>query len=169
VATSCPLSNPNRPDHLGPMGDRQCPYRCRYHVDRVPLHTSFKSRKGAGHAPTRRHVPCSTGPYLPANVGSETVMCPVVSDPASMMKRAPALPRILQIQILPPYRGGLQSTVYPTTPDPASLPGGLRCHHRMLCGFLWIVGLKHKEKASRLAYAGRHACSQRTHACFQSA
>jgi hypothetical protein len=42
----------------------------------------------------RRHVPCSTGPYLPANVGSGTAMCLVVPYPASMMKRAPAPPRV---------------------------------------------------------------------------
>jgi hypothetical protein len=38
------------------------------------------------------HVPCSTGPYLPAEVGSGAAMCPVASEPALLIGRTPASP-----------------------------------------------------------------------------
>jgi hypothetical protein len=72
--------------HSGPL--------CHYPTDRVPLHTSFKSRQGAGHAPMRCHVPCSTGPCLPAKVVSRVATCPVALDPASLIGRALMLPRV---------------------------------------------------------------------------
>jgi hypothetical protein len=35
------------------------------------------------------HMPCSTGPCLPVEVGSGAVMCPVALDLASLIGRAP--------------------------------------------------------------------------------
>jgi hypothetical protein len=46
-----------------------------HHEDRVPLHTSFKSRQGSGRASIRCHVCCSFGPHLPAEVGSGATTC----------------------------------------------------------------------------------------------
>jgi hypothetical protein len=107
------------------------------------------------------HMPCSTGPCLPVEVGSGAVMCPVALDLASLIGRAPVChvsyssgsclptgegsraPCVLQLQILPPYGGGLWSTTCPTAPDSASLLGGLRCRHCMPCNFLWTVGLRY--------------------------
>jgi hypothetical protein len=54
---------------------------CRYPTDQVPLHTSFKSRQGAEHAPTQCHVPCSTRSSLPVKVGSGATRCPVLRIP----------------------------------------------------------------------------------------
>jgi hypothetical protein len=80
-------------------------------------------------------------------------MCPTASDPAFLQEMAlerhasysseSCLPigeesealRVLQLQILPPCRGGPRSAMCPTFPDPASVPEGLRCCHRMSCGF----------------------------------
>jgi hypothetical protein len=60
------------------------------------------------------HMLCSSGPCLPIREGS-------------------GVPRVLQLLILPLYRGGLRSVMCPTIPDPTSLSGGLRCCHRMPC------------------------------------
>jgi hypothetical protein len=66
----------------------------RYPADRVPLHTSFKSRQGAEHTPMHRHVPCSTGPCLPTEVGFGAATCPVALDPTSLIGRAPVPSRV---------------------------------------------------------------------------
>jgi hypothetical protein len=49
-------------------------YYYQYPADRVPPHTSFKLRQEAGCISTRCHVPYSSGPCLPAKVGSGTAM-----------------------------------------------------------------------------------------------
>jgi hypothetical protein len=89
----------------------------------------------------RRHVSCSTGPCLPAEVGSGAATCPVALDLASLIGRAPAQPRVpwlwtrlparlgsgasrvLQLWILPPCKRGLRCTTCHTAPDPVSLQG----------------------------------------------
>jgi hypothetical protein len=40
------------------------------------------------------------------------------------------MPRVIELRILPPYRGGLRSAVCPTAPDPTSLQGRAP-EHRM--------------------------------------
>jgi hypothetical protein len=42
----------------------------------------------------RRHLPYSTGPYLLAKVGSEATTCLMALDLASLIRRAPMLPRV---------------------------------------------------------------------------
>jgi hypothetical protein len=69
------------------------------------------------------------------------VTCPTTPDPASLQERAPmhhmsyssrsylpsregfGEPRVLQLQILPPSKGGLRCVTCPTAPDPTSLQG----------------------------------------------
>jgi hypothetical protein len=65
-----------------------------YHINRIPLHTSFKLRQGAGHAPTCHHVFYSTGPCLPTKVGSEATTCIVALDPTSLRGRALVSPHV---------------------------------------------------------------------------
>jgi hypothetical protein len=86
------------------------------------------------------HMPYNAGSYLPAREGSGVVTCPTALDPASMLGRAPMLPCVSWLRILPPCSGGIRrchvshgsrsclpahegsdATTCPTTPDPASL------------------------------------------------
>jgi hypothetical protein len=80
-------------------------------------------------------------------------MCPTALDPAFLQEMAlerhasynseSYLPIgeesealcVLQLQILPPCRGGARSAMCPTFPDLASVPEGLWCCHHMPCGF----------------------------------
>jgi hypothetical protein len=121
----------------------------------------------------------------PCKVELRCAMCPAAPDPAFLQGRAPVryvscssrsclptgegsgAPRVLRLWILPPCRGGIRSTTCPTAPDPASLPGGLRCRHHMPCGFMWDADFKHKEKPSKHVYAARLVCSQHTRVCFK--
>jgi hypothetical protein len=91
-AATCPMA----PDH------------CRYLVDQLPLHTSFKSRQIAGRASTRCHMPYVSGPRLSAEMGSGAATCPMARDLASQLRWAPALPRAPWLQTSPPGSGGLQ-------------------------------------------------------------
>jgi hypothetical protein len=75
---------------------------CWYPEDRVPPHTSFKSRQGAGRASTHYHVPCSTQPLLPIEVSSGTFMCPAVPDLTFLSRWAPVLPYVLWPWVSPP-------------------------------------------------------------------
>jgi hypothetical protein len=69
----------------------------------------------------RRRVPCSTRSCLLAKVGSGAATCSVALDPASLIRRASTLsrvlwlqtrgegfgvPRVLRLRILPPYQEG---------------------------------------------------------------
>jgi hypothetical protein len=45
---------------------------------------------------------------LPAEVGSGDATCPMAPDLASLLRRAPTLPRVPQLQTSLPYRGGLR-------------------------------------------------------------
>jgi hypothetical protein len=61
------------------------------------------------HGELRRfHVSCGSGPCLPAKESSDAAMCPTVPDPTSPLRKAPALPRVLQLRTSPPYQGGLR-------------------------------------------------------------
>jgi hypothetical protein len=149
---------------------------CRYPADRVPPHIGFKSRQRAGHASTRYHVSCNSGPHPPAEVGSGATTCLAALDLTSLPRWAPALPRVPWPWTLPPCRGGLQcchmfcssrpllpvkegsgAAVCPTASDPASLLGGLRCCHAPR-DTLWAVGLRYKERLSWPSYVARLTC-----------
>jgi hypothetical protein len=106
----------------------------RYPADRVPLHTSFKSREGAERAPTRHHMPYSTEPCFPTKVGSRAATCLVTSDPAFLIGRASAPPRVPWLWIPPPYKGGLRCATCPVALDPTSLQGKDPVHH-VSCSF----------------------------------
>jgi hypothetical protein len=67
----------------------------RYPVDRVPPHTSFKSKT---RSKMYWHIPSS----------SDTATCSVASDPASLLGSAPTLPHVLRLRTLPPCSGGLR-------------------------------------------------------------
>jgi hypothetical protein len=98
--------------------------------------------------------------------------------------RGSGAPRALQHRTLPHSRGGLcgchvssgsgsclpdrngsGTTTCPTTLDHASLLGGLRCRHSMLCEFMWIVGLRYITKglASLPMQLDSHVFKARTH------
>jgi hypothetical protein len=82
----------------------------------------------------RCHVSLNSGPHLPAQEGSDAATCPLALDPASLLGRAKALPRVLQLQTLPPYQGQLRRCYVSLGSEPclpqlqASPPcsGGLR-------------------------------------------
>jgi hypothetical protein len=82
-----------------------------------------------GRAPTHHHVRCSTGPCLPAKVGSSTVTCPMAPNPAFLIGRAPAPPRVPWLRSPPPCKGGLPCATCLTAPDPASLQGRAPVRH----------------------------------------
>jgi hypothetical protein len=75
---------------------------CWYPVDRIPPHTSFKSRQVVGHASTRCHVSYGFGPRLSAEMGSGATTCPMAPDLTSRLRWAPALPYALQLRTSPP-------------------------------------------------------------------
>jgi hypothetical protein len=54
------------------------------------------------------HVPHGSGPWLPTREGSGASTCLVALDPASLLRRAPALPRTPWLWTLPPCSGGLR-------------------------------------------------------------
>jgi hypothetical protein len=85
---------------------------------------------------------------LPARECFGTATGPAALDPASLLERAPTLPRVPWLGILPPCSGGLRrchvshgsdyclpvwegsdAAMCPTDPDPASCLGGLQCCH----------------------------------------
>jgi hypothetical protein len=80
----------------------------RYPEDQVPLHTSFKMRQREECASVHCHMPCGSGPCLPTKAGSNATTCPSAPDPASLLRRAPALPRVPQLWTPPPCSGGLR-------------------------------------------------------------
>jgi hypothetical protein len=56
----------------------------------------------------RYHVSYDTGSRLPARGGSVATMCPMASDPTSLLGRAPVVPRVPRHRTLPPCSGGLR-------------------------------------------------------------
>jgi hypothetical protein len=118
------------------------------------LRTSSPSRGGL----QRYHVPYSSGPYLPVEVGSSATTCRKAPDPAFSVEVgsgtntclvAPDLtfrliwalvsPRVLRLQTPHPCRGGLR-----------------RCHAS--CGSQWATNLVNKERHSRPTYVARLTC-----------
>jgi hypothetical protein len=110
---------------------------CWHPEERVPPHTSSKSRQEEGRASTRCHVSYSFRLYLPAEVGSEAATCPTALE----------LPRIPLLRISPPCLGELRcyhvscgpgphlltelssgDVTYSSTLDLASLPRHRLCH-----------------------------------------
>jgi hypothetical protein len=96
-------------------------------MDRVPLRTGFKTRQGAERASTHCHVSYNSEPHLPAKEGSGAVTCFMAPDLASWLRWAPALPRVLWLQTLPPGQGGS------------------RCFHASH-GSQWVVELRYIKK-----------------------
>jgi hypothetical protein len=80
---------------------------CRYPVNRVPPHTGFKTRQGAGGATTRCHMSRSLGPRLPTK-GSGVATCPAAPNLASLSRTAPVLPHVPWLRTSPPCQGGLR-------------------------------------------------------------
>jgi hypothetical protein len=54
------------------------------------------------------HVSHGSGSYLPTWEGSSASTCPASPNPAFLLGRAPALPRVPRLCILPPCSGGLR-------------------------------------------------------------
>jgi hypothetical protein len=75
---------------------------CRYPADRIPLHTSLKSRQVTGRASTHCHMPYGSGPHLPVEIGSGIAMCPMAPELASWLRWALALPCGLWLCTSPP-------------------------------------------------------------------
>jgi hypothetical protein len=86
------------------------------------------------------HMSYNVRSCLSAREGSGAATCPTALNPASLLRRAPTLPHVPQLQILPPYSGGLRrchvscgsgsclltwegssAATCPTALDPASL------------------------------------------------
>jgi hypothetical protein len=104
---------------------------CQYPTDRVPSHTGFKSRQGAGRASTHYHVSCILRPSLPAEMGSGATTRPTALNLTSLLRqalnlttisrRASALPRVMYLHASPAYRGELRRYPCRTALDFASL------------------------------------------------
>jgi hypothetical protein len=54
------------------------------------------------------HMPYSARSCLPAREGSSAAMCPTALGPASLLRRAPTLPHVPRLWILPPCLGRLR-------------------------------------------------------------
>jgi hypothetical protein len=106
---------------LGEMWNRIC----RYPTDRVPSHISFKTRQRAGCASTCCHIPYTSGPCLPAR-WAPALPRHMAPNPASLLGRAPVLPRILWLRTSPPGWGGLW-------------------RYHASCSSLWAAGLSIKK------------------------
>jgi hypothetical protein len=137
-------------------------HRYRYHAERVPLHTSFKPRQGAGRASAHCHV-------LP-----HIAMCSMAPDPASLLGRALVVPRVPRLWIPHPHSGGLRRCYVPhgnglslpaqegsgaatclMTPDPPPCSGRLQfCH--VPRGPQRVIGLRNKERLTLLSMAHPH-------------
>jgi hypothetical protein len=115
---------------------------CRYPEDRIPPHTSSKSRQGAGRVYTHCHASYSSGPRLPTEVGAGAATCPAVPAPAAQPEAAPGPPHALLLQVSLPGPGRLRgyhvfcgsssrclaqgssgAATCPTAPAPAARPG----------------------------------------------
>jgi hypothetical protein len=131
------------------------------------------------------HMSCGSGSFLPTREGTGIATCPVAPNPASLLTRAPTLPRIPRHQTSPPYSGGLwhchvsygnesclpawegsSVATCPTTPDPASLLGRAPTLSR---GSLWAANLKIKERLSWPTNAARLAFFQGMPARYRDA
>jgi hypothetical protein len=136
---------------------------CRHPEDRIPPHTSSKSRQGAGRASTCCHASCNFGPHLPTSVGFEATMCPTAPDLTSLPRWALALPRVPWLWTLPPREEGSGAVTCSLAPNLTSLPrwalalppgpglaslrGELRCCH-VPHGPQRVVDHRNKERPS---------------------
>jgi hypothetical protein len=77
------------------------------------------------------HVPHGSGPRLSAWEGSGAAMCHTAPNPAYLLGRAPVLPRVPRLRILPPC---------------SLLEGGWRCH--VSHDSQRVADLKNKERLS---------------------
>jgi hypothetical protein len=104
----------------------------RYHTDRVPLHTSLKSRQFVGHAFTHCHVSNGSRPRLPAEVGSSAATCPMALELTSQLRWALTLPLVIWLWISHLGWGGLQCCDVSYGSGPRLLaevgPGAATCH-----------------------------------------
>jgi hypothetical protein len=69
----------------------------------------------------RCHVRCSFEPHLPVEVGSNATACPAAPDLASLLRWAPALPRVPQLWNWPPWWGELWCCHVSRSPEPRLL------------------------------------------------
>jgi hypothetical protein len=60
----------------------------------LPCATQFQTPPPCSGGLRRYHMPRGSGPYLPAQEGSSVVTCPTTLNPASLLGRALALPRV---------------------------------------------------------------------------
>jgi hypothetical protein len=106
---------------------------CRYPADRVPLCTAFKIRQGAGRASTRCHMPYSSGPCLPTEMGCGTTTCPMDQDPvltAEMGFGADMCPEALDLRL--PDEVGSSAAMCPEAPNLVTLLGRVPVPPRVL-------------------------------------
>jgi hypothetical protein len=120
------------------------------------------------------HVSHSSGPRLLAREGSSVAMCHDFG-PASLLRRAPVLPRAPRPRTLPPSTAPdpasllRRAPVLPRAPRLRTLPpcsGGLQCCHTFRDSQR-AAGLKNKERISWPTYAARLACFQDTLARYR--
>jgi hypothetical protein len=123
-------------------------------------YASSKLRQEARCVTTHCRVSSGTGPCCPIREGSSTATRLATLDPASLLGRAPVLPRVPWLRIPPPRSGGLRchnvsrgfgsrlparegsnAATYPTASDPAS---PLRRALTPPC-VLWLSARREKE------------------------
>jgi hypothetical protein len=112
--------------------------------------------EGAGRAPTRRHVSCSTGPCLSVEVGSGAATCLAAPEPTSLIRRALTMPCV-------PWLQTHWSTTCPMAPDPASLLGGLRASTRPAVLYEPRASSIKKRLAGLPVQLGLHVLNARAH------
>jgi hypothetical protein len=110
----------------------------------------------------RCHVPRSSGFGLSAQEGFGAAMCPAAPDLASLLRKALALPHVLQLWDPPPCLGGLRRCHVPRDSGPhlsAQEGSGTATCTVALC-------LRNNEKISWPRHVARFMCFQGTPACF---
>jgi hypothetical protein len=98
------------------------------------------------------HVSCDSGSCLPAREGSDAAMCHAAMDPASLLRRALALPRVPRLRILPPCSGGLRRCHVSHGTGPY-LPAQEGFDAATCPAALWAAYLKNKERLRWPTYA----------------
>jgi hypothetical protein len=82
--------------------------RCYVSLGSEPYLSQLRAPPPCSGGLRRCYVSLGSRPCLPAREGSGAATCPLAPDPASLLGRALKLPRIPQLQTLPPYLGGLR-------------------------------------------------------------
>jgi hypothetical protein len=111
-------------------------------------------------------VSCGPRPCLCAEVGSGTSMCLVAPDLASLLRCAPALPRVPQLRTSLPCRGGLRR-FHMSHGSGLCLPEGESSGATTSLRLLQAVENRNKERLSCPRHAAKLACFQGTLACYQ--